>query len=787
MRRWGSWGALFLLWLVCAAPTFAAEPAVRWSVWEDRSGALPLGEVQARGAEFRPATQRLLNPGYSTSAWWLRLDVDVPAGAAGEPWERWVVLGSARLPQVQLWTPTAAGWQRQEAGTTVPHARWPLDTPTASFAVQLPAGQPGSVYLRVAGPTALVLDAAVCKPRDCQRDQAARLALGSAITAFLAVVVMGCLAMAGMLRQPAALTVAGFSLVYGLYELAEQGLAFQYLWPESTGWATRGLIPLIALTHMMRALVLYALVAGDLPQRWLRWLMLALVALYPPIVAAGCWYEPRVVGPVVLPLMVVGVLLGPALAWMAWWRGARHGLPVAMLLTLTLLASLTRFAEATELLSPSVFTLYLVPAVSVFSGLAMLAILLSHMRKLDREGAATLAMLEENRKSQAQRARLLAYIGHDLRAPLVTTLSHLRELEPARDTPQRAARSGIERSVAHQLELIDELVAHARCETDQLDLVPTACFLHGLLHEVAEQGRGLAGLRGNRFEARIAAELPEVVAVDAKRLRQLLLNLLSNAAKYTHGGCIGLFAGLEPGQPGAPGRLRCEVVDEGPGIAAADLPRIFEPFWRAPDQAGKPGTGLGLAIALQLAQAMGGTIEVSSQPGQGSRFLLTLPLSTAAAGEVAWPSLAADAPRPLGRGSLALVIDPDAGCTEHLAELLYAAEFDVRSIADGGQAAAMLAELRPALVIVGDVGAEPAGQLLRACRAQLEPPVAVLYTGRPQPAGVPAEPDFTARCLKPMTGPAWWSLLNDLMSPPALSEGKEAHSLASTVTLAGAS
>jgi signal transduction histidine kinase len=751
---------LFLLWLACVAPACASEAILRWSVWEDRSASLSLAEVQARDAEFRPATPRLLNPGYSTSAWWLRLDVDVPAG---DPWERWVVLGSARLPDVRLWTQTAQGWQGQHAGTTVPHARWPLDTPTASFAVGLPGGQHSTLYLRVAGPTALVLDTTVCKPDDCQRAQAGRLALGSAISAFLTVVAIGCLAIALMLRQPAALTVAGFSLVYGFYELAEQGLAFQYLWPESTGWATRGLIPMIALTHMMRALVLYALLAGDLPQRWLRGLMLALVALYPPIIALGCVYEPRDIGPAVLPLMVVGVLLGPALAWMAWWRGARHGLPVAVLMTLTLLAGLARFAEAVDLLSPSVFTQFFVPAISVFSGLAMLAILLSHMRKLDREGAAALAMLEETRKSQAQRARLLAYIGHDLRAPLVTTLTHLRELEPARDTPQRAARSGIERSVAHQLELIDELVAHARGETDQLDLVPTACFLHGLLHEVADQGRGLAGLRGNRFEARIADELPEVVTVDAKRLRQLLINLLSNAAKYTDGGQIGLSATLERGRSGAPGWLRCEVVDEGPGIAAADLPRIFEPFWRAPDQAGKPGTGLGLAIALQLAQAMGGTLEVSSQPGQGSRFLLTLPLSPAAASEVAWPSLPAQTPSPLGRGRLALLVDPDAGCTEHLAELLYAAEFDLRSSAEAGQAAELLAELRPALVIVGDVGTAAADKLLQACLAQPQPPATVLYTGRPQPAARPGEPEFGARCLKPMTGPAWWSLLSDLL------------------------
>ncbi|TXI23202.1 MAG: hypothetical protein E6Q67_04770 [Roseateles sp.] len=764
MRGRCVWLAL-LLWLglLACGPARSADEGLRWSVWEDRSGRATLTEVLAHDAEFRPATPRLLNPGYSASAWWLRLEVEPPAGST---WQRWVVLGSARLPEVRLWAPVGQGWQPQDAGTAVPHARWPMDAPTASFAVELPGGQHSAIYLRVAGATALSLNASVCSPRDCQRAQAGRLLLGSSISVFLAVVAVACLVMAVLMRRPAALAVAGFSLAYGLYEMTEQGLAFQYLWPQATAWATRGLIPLIALTYMMRALAMYALLAGDLPPSRLRRLMLALVLLYPPLIVAGCGYEPQVIGPVVLPLMAGGTLLGLVLAWLAWWRGARYGLPVALLLTLTLLAGLVRYAEAAGRLPPSALTLYLVPAASVFSGLAVLAILLAHLRRLDREGAASLAMLEESRKSQAQRARLLAYIGHDLRAPLVNTLSHLRELEPARDTPQRAARSSIERSVAHQLELIDELVAHARGETDQLDLVPTATFLPALLHEVAEQGRGLAGLRGNRFEARLAEELPAVVLVDARRLRQLLINLLSNAAKYTSGGHIGLHARLEPGRPGAPDRLCCDVIDDGPGIAAADLPRIFEPFWRSPEQDAQPGTGLGLASARQLAQAMGGELTVSSQPGRGSRFRLSLPLNLAPAREIAWPSLAADAPRPLGRGRLVLLVDPDAGCREHLAELLYAAEFELRSSASPDEAAQLLCEWQPALLLVGDVGPEAAESLLRAARARPQPPVAVLYTGRAQAGPQAGAPDFDARCLKPMDGPAWWALLGDLLGSP---------------------
>ena len=201
-----------------------------------------------------------------------------------------------------------------------------------------------------------------------------------------------------------------------------------------------------------------------------------------------------------------------------------------------------------------------------------------------------------------------------------------------------------------------------------------------------------------------------------------------------------------------------------PGSPPTICPGSSSAFWRSPDQAGQPGTGLGLAIAQQLAKAMGGTLEAISQPGQGSRFVLTVPLSPAPVGEVAWPSLAAEVPAPLGRGRLALVVDADAGCTEHLAELLYAAEFEVVSAANALQAAARLAELQPALMICGDVGAVAARSLLSASRSLAQPPATVLYTDRPQPVAAHGEPDFGARCLKPMAGPAWWALLHDLLA-----------------------
>ncbi|MCE4554429.1 hypothetical protein [Pelomonas cellulosilytica] len=141
--------------------------------------------------------------------------------------------------------------------------------------------------------------------------------------------------------------------------------------------------------------------------------------------------------------------------------------------------------------------------------------------------------------------------------------------------------------------------------------------------------------------------------------------------------------------------------------------------------------------------------------------------------------LPAEAPQPLGRGLVALIIDPDAGCIEPLAELLYAAEFEVQSAVDAQQATVLLSELQPALMICGDVAPLPARSLLIAARSLPQPAATVLYTDRPQPAAPRGEPDFGARCLKPMAGPAWWALLGELLSPRQMSSGAPATSASS--------
>jgi len=178
-------------------------------------------------------------------------------------------------------------------------------------------------------------------------------------------------------------------------------------------------------------------------------------------------------------------------------------------------------------------------------------------------------------------------------------------------------------------ELVDALLTLARADEGIAPLHREPVDLRGIVAEVQETGELLAEEAGVTMEVATPAE-PMVVSVDASRIRQLILNLVTNAVKYTPaGGSVRMQLGP------ANGRVTLSVADTGIGIAPGDLPHIFDRFWRA-DSARtrtgeRPGSGLGLAICKWIAEAHGGQIDVVSRPGRGTTFTVTLPRAAAPA------------------------------------------------------------------------------------------------------------------------------------------------------------
>lgn len=242
---------------------------------------------------------------------------------------------------------------------------------------------------------------------------------------------------------------------------------------------------------------------------------------------------------------------------------------------------------------------------------------------------AALAREVEVRKVAEQRAldasrsksAFLANMSHELRTPLNAILGYTEMLlEECETDSVQSDLKRIYRAGDHLLALISDILDLAKIEAGRIELVLETTALSALLAEVADLGRPLADAKGLILSLELGA-LPEL-CIDAARVRQIVLNLVSNAIKFTErGGVTVRAAQLDDA-------VLIAVHDSGVGISVENLDRIFEPFQQESAMTSREfgGTGLGLAISRELAVLMGGSVEVTSELGVGSTFTLVLPL-----------------------------------------------------------------------------------------------------------------------------------------------------------------
>src|SRR5213593_763229 len=234
-------------------------------------------------------------------------------------------------------------------------------------------------------------------------------------------------------------------------------------------------------------------------------------------------------------------------------------------------------------------------------------------------------MMTRLERSFAALRRFTADASHELKTPLTVVRAGVERAITRPDMPPEtlAALEETLQEVNRMTELLESLLTLARADEGRADLHRESVDLREIIAETGETGELLAEQAGVGIEIRLPPE-PLVLPVDRSRIRQLALNLIENAVKYTpRGGQVSVELS------GNDGRAVFTVADTGIGIAPGDLPHVFDRFWRA-DAARtrtseRAGTGLGLAISKWIAEAHGGTIDVQSRPGRGTTFTVELP------------------------------------------------------------------------------------------------------------------------------------------------------------------
>jgi signal transduction histidine kinase/CheY-like chemotaxis protein/HAMP domain-containing protein len=321
-----------------------------------------------------------------------------------------------------------------------------------------------------------------------------------------------------------------------------------------------------------------------------------------------------------------------------------------------------------------------------------------HLEELvaERTNALSVAVRQAQGANRAK-STFLANMSHELRTPLNSVIGFSRLMADSKNMLPEEKRNLaiIHRSGQHLLTLINDILELSKIEAGRAVLQTEVVNLNDMLQEVMDMVSMRAGQTGVELVLD-SVGLPASARVDGTKLRQVLLNLMSNAVKFTAQGRVTLRV------RGASRNGLCElafaVIDNGPGIAEEDQARIFEPFIQADGPGAKEGTGLGLTISRDFVQLMGGTLSLQSVLGAGATFSFTVAVQVTdeapGAGEEEVTPL-----EPQQRRRILVADDNADGCTL-LESLLKPLGFEVAVVGDGAQALAMVDVWQPDLVFM---------------------------------------------------------------------------------------
>jgi len=336
------------------------------------------------------------------------------------------------------------------------------------------------------------------------------------------------------------------------------------------------------------------------------------------------------------------------------------------------------------------------------AGFGAAAVTYAHVRRRDLQlndlSTRLVTALEGQQAAEAAnlaKARHLANLSHEIRSPLNAIYGYAQLIEQQiEERPQRAAKV-IRRSAEHMTSLVESLLDISLMENGMLRVRSEIVHLPEFLDQIVSMMRPAAKAKGLELRYEAETRVPELVRTDQNRLRQALLNLIGNAIKFTDQGSVSLAVRYR-GQVAT-----FEIRDTGPGIAAEDQARIFDPYERVGVAGARvqAGVGLGLPITKAIVQILGGDLQLESEPGHGACFRLRLMLSEPVGAPVA------DAPRRRitgheGPARSILIVDDDADQRGFVEEFLLGCGFEVISVADGETAVALCAARRFDLAIL---------------------------------------------------------------------------------------
>jgi len=663
------WGRPSLAGTVAAERMPGSEPiglAPEVEVLYDPTHRMSIEEVSQGAASARflrpPAATDALNFGFSTSAIWMRFTLG--NGSVREV-ERLLELGYAHLHHVELYIPEAGGYRRVTTGQALPFAERPVDHRFFIFPLRLPAESESTFYLRIRSTATINVPIRLWERTAFeQRNLFAYMAQAAYFGMLLALGIYNLLLYVA-LRDRSYLHYVLFAAANCLALLAYSGLGYQFLWPEAVWWAeistmvgfaTVG----ITLLYFQRTLLSLPKTAPKLD------LALQLVILANLLQIAGFVLSFERMIKIGIAQGMFNMLFAILVAVVCLRRGQRSArfflLAFSCLAILAVLTALRSFG----LWLPNFLMAY---GLQIGSALEMILLSLAladrfrlireekeqfqrqmvdslqrservlehrvavRTAELSRANTELLAheqALEEARRVAESASRMksafLANMSHEIRTPMnaIIGMAYLT-LRTELSARQRDYVEKIHRAAISLLGIINDILDFSKIEAGKLQIEQVEFSLQEVLGNVAAVNSQPAAEKKLAFVTEIADGVPERLVGDPLRLGQVLINLVSNAVKFTDRGEVRLECRLVARRDDGVD-LQFSVRDTGIGMSPEQITRLFHAFTQADDSTTRKygGTGLGLTISKRLVEMMGGALTVESAVGTGSVFGFTL-------------------------------------------------------------------------------------------------------------------------------------------------------------------